>query len=110
MPTTRFPCLLLGGLRSATSWSWLDPTLRRINSRKPPTSFLTPYRPISPTTLHPSPSLPVKMSSGPASLSTASPPELLLPVGLTPLLSASRRSWQITLPSGPFASHSPHLG
>src|SRR6266702_2546966 len=93
-----------------TSWSQLDLTLRCINSHKPHTSFPIPYQPSSPMTPHPSLSPHMKMSSGPASLSTASPPEFLLPMGLTPLLSASRCSWQITLPSGPSTSHSPHLG
>src|SRR6266702_475915 len=110
MPTTRFPCLPLGGLRRTTLWSWLYLTLWCINSRKPPTSSLTPYRFTSPTIPHPSPSPHMKMSNGLASLSTASPPEFLHPACLTPLLSACRHSWQITLPSTLSASHSPHLG
>src|SRR6266702_2665907 len=110
MPTTQFPCPPLGGQRRTTSWSQLDPTLQHINSRKPPTSSPTPYRSSSHTTPHPSPSLRVKMSSGPGFLSTASPLEFPLPAGPSPLLSASRCSWQITLPSGPSASRSPHLG
>src|SRR6266702_3318214 len=110
MLTTQSPCLLLGGQQRTTSWSQLDPTLWHINSCKPPTSFPIPYRPSSPTMPHPSQSPHMKMSSGPASLSTASPPEFPLPVGPSPLLSANRCSWQITLPSRPSASHSPHLG
>ncbi len=110
MPTTQFPCLPLGGLRRTTSWSQLVLTLRHINSCKPPTSSPTPYQFTSPMIPHPSPSPCMKMSNGLTSLSTASPPELLHPTGLTPLLSACRHSWQITLPSIPSTSCSPILG
>src|SRR6266702_1076453 len=48
-------------------------------------------------TPHPSLSPHVKMSSGPTSLSMASPPEFPLPVGLTPPLSAIRCSSLTTL-------------
>ncbi len=48
-------------------------------------------------TPHPSLSPHVKMSSGPTSLSMASPPEFPLPVGLTPPLSAIRCSLLTTL-------------
>src|SRR6266702_4537886 len=95
---TRLPCLLHGGQRRTTLWSRLDPTLRRINSHKPPTSFPLSYRPSCPMIPHPSPSPRVKMSSGPGFSSTASPLEFPLPMGPSPLLSASRHSWQITLP------------
>src|SRR6266702_6551 len=107
---TQLPCLPLGGQRSKTLWSLLDPTLRCTNSRRPPTSSLTPYRSSSPTTCHPSPSPCVKTSSGPSFLSMASALELPLPVGPTPLLSASSHSWETTLPFRPSASCSPHLG
>src|SRR6266702_5501477 len=110
MLPTPSPCLLLGGQQRTTLWSQLDPTLWHINSRKPPTSSPTSYRSSFPTTPHPFLSPRMKMLSGPASLSTASPLELPLPAGLTPLLSASRHSWQTTLPFRPSASCSPHLG
>src|SRR6266702_1902028 len=110
LPTTLSPCPLLGGWQRTIWWSQLDPTLWCISSPLPPTLSPTPYQPSSPMMPHPSPSLHMITSNGLTSLSMASPPESLLPVGLTPPWSAIRCSSPTTLGIIPSATPSHYPG